>query len=183
MSLAEKGLSEGQVTAIVASVISVTVFLVALFIAIRCFIVRRRQYSVEEIPKRDLGVSPGSTITQTEQGNNETRVSVADSNHSSIWGDPGRSAVPASTFSGDVLDSRRWPLPPGHSERYTFFSERSSSSLDDTSETEHWRGESQVEDRTARDHKPATGRGSGAESRCDSVWGISEASIAAGIAR
>ncbi|KAI1406842.1 hypothetical protein F5Y13DRAFT_176229 [Hypoxylon sp. FL1857] len=186
MPPAENGLSEGQITAIIASVISVTAFLAVLAIAIRCFVVRRRQYSVEEIPKRDLGVSPDSTISRTGgQGNPDgSRISVADSNRSSIWGDIGRSVVPASTFSGDVMDSRLWPLPPGHSERYTFFSERSSSTVDEMSETENWRDGSRDESWTARDPKSAaTGRGSGVESRCDSVWGISEATMAAGIAR
>ncbi|KAI0112324.1 hypothetical protein F4776DRAFT_350775 [Hypoxylon sp. NC0597] len=180
MPPAAQDLSEGQVTAIIASVISVTFFVVAISIAIRCFVVRRRQYCVEEIPKRDLGVSPESTIPQIgEQGSHdETRISIADSNRSSIWGDMGHSVVPASTFSGDVLDSRLWPLPPGHSERYTFFSERSSSTVDEESEMDHWRGGSQ-------DESCPTGRGyrSGVESRCDSVWGISEATLAAGIAR
>ncbi|OTA90077.1 hypothetical protein M434DRAFT_398238 [Hypoxylon sp. CO27-5] len=180
MPSAEQGLSKGQITAIIASVISVTVFIIAFSMAIRYFVVRRRQYCVEEIPKRDLGVSPDSTIPQTEEqgSHDETRISIADSNRSSIWGDMGRSVVPASTFSGDVLDSRLWPLPPGHSERYTFFSERSSSTIDDASEVNNWRGGSQDEScPTGRDYR------TGAESRCDSVWGISEATLAAGIAR
>ncbi|KAI1087316.1 hypothetical protein F5B19DRAFT_476066, partial [Rostrohypoxylon terebratum] len=134
------GLSRGQITAIIVSVVSVTVLLIAISIAVRCFVVRRRLCNIEELPKRKLEMSSSGAESQTEQGyKTETRTSVAESTRSSIWGDMGHSVVPTSV-NEDVWDSRHWPLPPGHSERYTFFSERSSTSLDGTSETEQWRG-------------------------------------------
>ncbi|KAI1447292.1 hypothetical protein F5Y02DRAFT_42584 [Annulohypoxylon stygium] len=185
----EKGLSRGQITAIIASVVSVTVLLIAISIAVRCFVVRRRLYNIEEIPKRKLAISSSGAESQTERGyKSETRTSVAESTRSSIWGDMRLSVVPTSV-NEDVWDSRHWPLPPGHSERYTFFSERSSTSLDGTLEAEQWRGESlsgngnhntNAADATnSRDrNQAATQRESGTESRCDSIWGISEMGIA-----
>ncbi|KAI2468843.1 hypothetical protein F4781DRAFT_247720 [Annulohypoxylon bovei var. microspora] len=178
----ENGLSRGQITAIIASVVSVTVILIAIFISVRCFVIRRRSYQIEELPKRNLGRSSDDTESRTEQGcKSEIRTSVADSNRSSIWGDIGGSVVPNS-LSDDVWDSRHWPLPPGHSERYTFFSERSSTSVDETLETEQRRGGGQTENwntRNTRDHNPtATERESGTRSRCDSIWGISDVGIA-----
>ncbi|KAI0891319.1 hypothetical protein F4806DRAFT_309624 [Annulohypoxylon nitens] len=185
----EKGLSRGQITAIIASVVSVTVLLIAISIAVRCFVVRRRLYNIEEIPKRKLAISSSGAESQTERGyKSETRTSVAESTRSSIWGDMGLSVVPTSV-NEDVWDSRHWPLPPGHSERYTFFSERSSTSLDGTLEAEQWRGGSlngngnhntNAADATnSRDHNQAAAqRESGTESRCDSIWGISEMGIA-----
>ncbi|KAI1371741.1 hypothetical protein F4677DRAFT_284961 [Hypoxylon crocopeplum] len=171
MASPETGPNPKQIAAIVASVVSATVFLIAFSIAMRCYVVRKRQYYAEQQRQRNLGKSLGSTASQAERGDiGEGRVSAADTHRSSIWGDWGeatRSVVPASTLSGDVLDSRLWPLPPGHSERYTFFSERSSITVDDTLETERWsvgsRDESEIrDDDLAR-----------AESRSsDSVWGI-----------
>ncbi|KAI1104825.1 hypothetical protein F4804DRAFT_306005 [Jackrogersella minutella] len=179
MSPVDKGLSRGQIAAIVA-VVSTVIFLIGLFIAMRCFVARRRQYYVEELPKRGLGVSRADKESQTEQDyTNGTRTSVADSSRSSIWGDVGCSVMPASSFSGDVWDSRLWPLPPGHSDRYTFFSERSSSTLDETLEVEHLSRDQGDGPWNERNHNAVvTRRESGAESRCDSIWGISEVSIA-----
>lgn len=135
-------------------------------------------------------VSPDSTVSQAERGyanNAERRDSVAESLRSSIWGDIGCSAMaPASTFSGDVLDSRLWPLPPGHSERYTFFSESSSTSVDDTLEIERWSMEDEDRGQDIRNYNLATDvrkletRDKGRISS-DSVWGISEAGPARGM--
>ncbi|KAI0880165.1 uncharacterized protein GGS22DRAFT_175685 [Annulohypoxylon maeteangense] len=174
----ERGLSRGQITAIIASVVSVTVLIIVISIAVRCFVVRRRLYSIEELPKRNLEISSAGKESRTEQGyKSETRTSVTESNRSSIWGVIGQSIVPTSS-NDDVWDSRHWPLPPGHSERYTFFSERSSTSMDGISETEQWGGY-QNENRNTRDHDLAVIRRElGMRSRCDSIWGISDAGIA-----
>ncbi|KAI1204476.1 uncharacterized protein F4807DRAFT_329979 [Annulohypoxylon truncatum] len=175
----EKGLSRGQITAIIASVVSVTVLLIAISIAVRCFVVRRRLYNIEELPRRKLGIPADGVESQKGQEyKSETRTSVAESNRSSIWGDIGLSVVPTS-LNDDVWDSRHWPLPPGHSERYTFFSERSSTSIDETLEIEQWGRGGKNETRNTRDrNQVATERESGTRSRCDSIWGISEAGIA-----
>ncbi|OTB04826.1 hypothetical protein M426DRAFT_320410 [Hypoxylon sp. CI-4A] len=165
MPTAGKGLNRGQIAALVVA--SVTIFLIALSVAGWRFIVRRRQYCVEELPKRDMGASPDGTVSQTERNiTTETRQSI-DTSHSSIWGGMGRSIVPASSFSDDVWDSRIWPLPPGHSERYTFFSERSSTTVDDTLEIERWSIHSQEYE------EPTTARRLDRENRCDGVRGIS----------
>lgn len=173
----------GQIAAIVVSVVAAITFLIALAVAVRCFVVRRRRRQVVEPSRQQkYSVSPDSTISQAERGvGNERRDSVAESCHSSIWGDMGRSAVvPASTFSGDVLDSRLWPLPPGHSERYTFFSESSSTSVDDTLEIERWSMEDGDGGEVGRDYNPAIAirrpdtRNRGRISS-DSVWGMPEA--------
>ncbi|KAI1453155.1 hypothetical protein F4805DRAFT_385605 [Annulohypoxylon moriforme] len=179
VSAPERGLSRGQITAIIASVVSVTVLLVAISIAVRCFVVRRRLYNIEELPKRNLRMSPAGIVSQTEQGyKSATRTSVADSNRSSIWGDMGHSVVPI-PLNDDVWDSRHWPLPPGHSERYTFFSERSSTSIDESLEIEQERGGGQNGNLDIQDRNQViTRRELATRSRCDSIWGISEAGIA-----
>ncbi|KAI1652851.1 hypothetical protein F4813DRAFT_289342 [Daldinia decipiens] len=176
MSSNEAGLSTGQIIAIVASTVTAATFLIAVLVAVRCYVIRRRQQrrDIKEIPKREIGTSSDSTVSQIEQGStNEPRNSAADTIRSSIWGDTrGSVDVPASIFNSDedVWDSRQWPLPPGHSERYTFFSERSSITIDDTVENEQLGG---------GDHDGnMAGRRSNMESRCDSIWGISEAGIA-----
>ncbi|KAI8958285.1 hypothetical protein F5Y11DRAFT_44671 [Daldinia sp. FL1419] len=146
MSSSEASLSTGQIIAIAVSVAASGTFLITVPVVVRCYIVRRRwkqqqqpqhQYNAKEIPKRELRVSSDNMTPQIERGStNEPRTSATNTTRSSIWGETRPSVVLASVVSddGDVWDSRRWPLPPGHSERYTFFSERSS--VDDTSEAE-----------------------------------------------
>ncbi|KAI0131527.1 hypothetical protein F4814DRAFT_445666 [Daldinia grandis] len=178
MSSNEAGLSTGQIIAIVVSAVTAVTFLIATSVAVRCYVVRRRQRQqwrdIKEIPKRELKTSSDSTVSQIEQGSTDKlRDSVVGTIRSSIWGDTRDSVVvPSSTLNGDddVWDSRQWPLPPGHSERYTFFSERSSTTIDDTVETE------QLSEGVHNGNM--AGRRSKMESRCDSIWGISEAGIA-----
>ncbi|KAI2777595.1 hypothetical protein F4815DRAFT_448170 [Daldinia loculata] len=175
MSSNEASLSTGQIIAIVASTVTAVTFLIAVPVAVRCYVVRRRrQRDIKEIPKRDIGTSSDSTVSEIERGGtDEPRNSAADTTRSSIWGDTrGSVVVPTSIFNveDDVWDSRQWPLPPGHSERYTFFSERSSTTIDETSEI----GQLGEEDHDGN----MAGRRSKMESRCDSIWGISEAGMA-----
>ncbi|KAI0846507.1 hypothetical protein F5Y00DRAFT_243778 [Daldinia vernicosa] len=175
MSSNETGLSTGQIIAIVASAVTVATFLIATLVAVRCYR-RQQRRDIKEIPKRELGTSSDSTVSQIEQGStDEPRDSVSDTTRSSIWGDTRGSIVaPASIFNGDddVWDSRQWPLPPGHSERYTFFSERSSVTIDEIVEIE------QLGD---GDHNGNTaGRRSNMESRYDSIREISEVGMAHG---
>lgn len=177
------GLTTGQIAAIVVSVVAGITLLISLAAGVRYFVIRRRRSQVVE-PTRNqkYGASPDSTVSQAKRGcayGYGRRDSVAESLRSSIWGDIGCSAMePVSTFSGDVLDSRLWPLPPGHSERYTFFSERSSTSVDDTLEIERWSMEDGDRDEVIREHNPTIiVRGSETRDRgrisSDSVWGIS----------
>ncbi|KAI0381700.1 hypothetical protein F5Y04DRAFT_66098 [Hypomontagnella monticulosa] len=203
MSSPAAGLNTAQIAAIVASITATVATIIGVTLTVRCWIIRRRKNGIQELQKRDSGVSTeAGTISQAERGQvnrvqaegngtradnrirggnniNDGRISAADSSRSSIWGDTGRPVVPPSILSGDVWDSRQWPLPPGHSERYTFFSERSSISTDDESDNEHARTETREESSRAREQNiAATRRGLNAESRCESIWGLPEAGIA-----
>ncbi|KAI1471861.1 uncharacterized protein F4812DRAFT_455963 [Daldinia caldariorum] len=137
MSSSEPSLSTGRIIAIIASAVVAVTFLIVLPVAIRCCVIRRRQRQsdIEKIPNRELETPPSeSTASHKERDDTDkSRTSVADTVQNSIWGDASRPVIPASIFDGDgdVWDSRQWPLPPGHSERYTFFSERSSIAVDD----------------------------------------------------
>ncbi|KAI2625406.1 hypothetical protein GGS26DRAFT_200616 [Hypomontagnella submonticulosa] len=208
MSSPAAGLNTAQIAAIVASVTATVATIIGVTISIRCWIVRRRRNGIQELQKRDSGVSTeAGTISQAERGQvdrgrterdrakenqsrgdhrvrgnnniNDGRISAADSSRSSIWGDTGRSVVPPSIFSNDVWDSRQWPLPPGQAERYTFFSERSSLSGDDASDSEQPRVEAQQESLKTRERNIAAARrGLNAESRCESIWGLPEVGTA-----
>ncbi|KAI2602491.1 hypothetical protein GGR54DRAFT_624145 [Hypoxylon sp. NC1633] len=172
ISSPEAGPNTRLIVAIVVSVLSATFSIIALSVAVRCYIVRRRRYIQQEKP------NPGM-LPETATSQMEGTVSVADTGHSSIWGDWGEAAhsiVPASSFSEDVWDSRLWPLPPGHSERYTFFSERSSTSVDDTLEIERWSVRSRDENEVMKvkdcDPSKAERESSG------SIWGMPESRVA-----
>ncbi|KAI0171690.1 hypothetical protein GGR52DRAFT_433720 [Hypoxylon sp. FL1284] len=180
MTSADGGLPPWQI-AVIVSVIVATSLLIVLAVGLRYFVVRRRRHQVvEPIREPKYSVTPDSTVSQAERGEangaNESRASEAESHNSSIWGDMGRSAeVPASTFSADALDSRHWPLPPGHPERYTFFSESSSTTVDDRLEIQRWSTEESDEVGRDDDVANATGR---SETRnmgrtsSDSIWGM-----------
>ncbi|KAI1382901.1 uncharacterized protein F4822DRAFT_423012 [Hypoxylon trugodes] len=179
MSSMGTSLSPAQIAAI-AAVVSVVVLITIISIIVRYVIVRRREYDVEEIPKRELRVSPDSTISELSQAKqakeihtNKIRVSVADTGRSSIWGDTGQCIAPTPSNKGDVWDSRRWPLPPGHPERYTFFSERSSTSLDEIPEMRQLDIGNRDENRIAENHTAEeTRKEPETRERCESVWGM-----------
>ncbi|KAI2611365.1 uncharacterized protein GGS25DRAFT_519671 [Hypoxylon fragiforme] len=167
-----------KATLIVVTVVSAVAFLITLAFGLRCFVVQRRRYFAKQNQqKRNLRGSPGAIIPRS--GIDEDRASVAGTRCSSIWGDceaaAAAAARPTSTFSGDdVWDSKLWPLPPGHSERYTFFSERSSTSLDDDTLVmgERCSTDGQDEDgiKKGSEYVPKAGRESSG-----SIWGISDA--------
>ncbi|KAI1799196.1 hypothetical protein F4811DRAFT_124167 [Daldinia bambusicola] len=176
MSSSGARLSTGRIIAIIVSAVVAVTFLIALPVAIRCCVIRRQQSQsdIEKIPKRELETPPSeSTASHKERDDTDKpRTSAADTVQNSVWGDASRSVIPASIFDGDgdIWDSRKWPLPPGHSERYTFFSERSSISVDD---------EMDIEQLGGRDHNGnyKTGKMLERGSMCESIWGISEARI------
>ena len=125
MSSNETGLSTGQIIAIIVSAVVAVTLLITLPVVIHRHMVRRRQrqHDIEKIPKQELKTSSDSIVSQKERdGTDESRISVVNTVRSSIWGHMNRPVIPASIFDGDgdVWDSRQWPLPPGHSERYTF---------------------------------------------------------------
>ncbi|KAI1479400.1 hypothetical protein F4774DRAFT_123979 [Daldinia eschscholtzii] len=173
MSSNETGLSTGQIIAIIVSAVVAVTLLIALPVVIHRHMVRRRQrqHDIEKIPKQELETASDSIVSRKERdGTDESRISVVNTVRSSIWGHMNRPVIPASIFDGggDVWDSRQWPLPPGHSERYTFFSERSSMSADDDMDTEQLGEKDQDGNRTGRRLEVG--------SKCESIWGIAEAS-------
>ncbi|KAI5862227.1 hypothetical protein GGS23DRAFT_112446 [Durotheca rogersii] len=171
-----------NVAAIAVSIALAVIFLVGLAIGVRCCIVRRRkaeleqQFDLEQQKKRELTASPDSTIYPTPRDvgveSRKSVDSVADSQHSSIWGETAAPSIaPRSSIGGDVWDSRMWPLPPGHSERYTFFSETSSIVGEATSDIGRRSIESRDEEANendrgsaAKENRPNTGDERGADS-------------------
>ncbi|KAI1401229.1 hypothetical protein F4819DRAFT_334196 [Hypoxylon fuscum] len=175
----EANLTPPQIAGIVISVVSAVSFFVVLAIAIRWYTRWRRPYHAEQGQKRDSAAPLGDFTSPRERGDTESQR-----RSSSIWGDMGDATMrPASTLSSGALDSRHWPLPPGHLDRYTFFSDRSSTSVDDTLAVEPPRSGSRPDKGKGRaSYLTVPGRGSNmgnrSESRVESIWGISEAAKA-----
>ncbi|KAI1078577.1 hypothetical protein F5B20DRAFT_207551 [Whalleya microplaca] len=157
-----------QTTAIVASVVPVTVLLIILAALLRYLVIRRRQYQARLRQQGKLALSSlNDELPRTET---QPRTSTTDT-RSSLWGDAVRVVIRRSSLSTDLLDSRLWPIPPGHpgwlassskrTRRLTFFRGTSTSTVDDTTEARRWSTSSQ-------DGSGETGSGSDS----GSVWGM-----------
>ncbi|KAI0123553.1 hypothetical protein BJ170DRAFT_639582 [Xylariales sp. AK1849] len=137
-------LDPSQITAIVAAIISSTVFIIIVAILLRCCVIRRRQrgtmqrQSLDTGPMAQVDPDPGSAYSYDtgSQQRKEIRIVIQPSISSQ-------------------LNQDLWPSPPGHTERYTFFSGRSTTTEGEATTTDRGQWSVGTEAGSSSQHRSA----------------------------